>query len=223
MKAINCTQCGAIIKRVLFNDRFAICDYCEAKIVLAVDKEKSENTLKFAALDSSVYQPEQNNYFVRTIILIVSLLILPLILFSIFGKNSSTDSTNKTFATKPKPNYSTTPFLVVMPTVSPQIKYQVDVKWDGSDDMEHFQIPDIDRTKLTTSDAKELKKTVFANRSVQVRITIDENGEVSEAKAVSGHPILKEAAEDAARKTLFSNRRKPTKRLLTYIFRLVSE
>jgi DNA-directed RNA polymerase subunit RPC12/RpoP len=223
MKAINCTQCGAIIKRVLFNDRFAVCDYCEAKIVLAVDKEKSENTLQFAALEQSIYQPEQNNYFVRTIMFIVSLLILPIILFSIFSKNSSTDSANNTFATKPKPNYFSTPFPVQMPTVYPQIRYEVDVKWDGSNDMEHFQMPNIDSSKLKTSDTKELKKTVFANRSVQVRITIDENGEVSEAKAVSGHPILKEAAEDAARKTLFSNRRKPSKRLLTYIFRLVSE
>jgi hypothetical protein len=89
--------------------------------------------------------------------------------------------------------------------------------------MEHYEVPSIDETKLPTADAKELKKTVFKNRRAEVRITIDENGDVTEAKAVSGHPILKEAAENAARKTLFANRRKPTIRLLTYIFRLTSE
>jgi hypothetical protein len=218
MKAINCTQCGAIIKRVLFSERFAICDYCEAKIVLP-----KENTLSFAGIDPPVYPSERRNYVVWAVIFCFAVVLLPMILFSIFGKDSSEDSTNKTFATKPKPNYSTTPFLIAMPTVSPQINYQVNVKWDGSNDMEYFETPNIDTTKLKTGDEKELKKTVFANRSVQVRITINENGEVSEAQAISGHPILKEAAENAARKTLFSNRSKPSKRLLTYVFRLVSE
>lgn len=38
---------------------------------------------------------------------------------------------------------------------------------------------------------------------VQVEITIDENGRVIEAKAISGHPALRGAAEDAARKWVF--------------------
>ena len=38
---------------------------------------------------------------------------------------------------------------------------------------------------------------------VQVEITIDENGRVIEARAISGHPALRAAAEDAARKWVF--------------------
>jgi TonB family protein len=38
---------------------------------------------------------------------------------------------------------------------------------------------------------------------VQVEITIDENGRVIEAKAISGHPALRAAAEEAARKWVY--------------------
>jgi protein TonB len=39
-----------------------------------------------------------------------------------------------------------------------------------------------------------------ASGEVQVAITIDENGRVIEAKATSGHPALRSAAEEAAKK-----------------------
>jgi hypothetical protein len=221
MKAITCPQCGAIIKRVLFDESFAVCDFCEAKIVLPKNKE---NTLNFAAIDSSIYQPRRTNFPVWVIMLVVSIILLPIILSFIMGKTSSkADSPPNTPVTKTSPFTFKMPTPIKMPTVYPQINYQVSVKWSGSNDMEHFENPNIDTAKLPTSDEKELKKTIFANRSVQVKITINENGEVTEAKAVSGHLILKEAAENAARKTLFANRQKPTNRVLTYIFRLVTE
>src|SRR5262249_13460329 len=47
--------------------------------------------------------------------------------------------------------------------------------------------------------AKQLK----ASGEVQVSITINESGRVIEAKAISGHPELRSAAEDAARKWTF--------------------
>jgi hypothetical protein len=110
-----------------------------------------------------------------------------------------------------------------VPTPVPQINYQVKVQWNGNNDMEHFENPQIDNSKLPTFDENELKKTVFKNRGVQVKITIDTTGEVTSAEAISGHPLLKEAAVNAARKTLFNSRSKPTSRILTYYFRLVSE
>jgi TonB family protein len=42
-----------------------------------------------------------------------------------------------------------------------------------------------------------------ASGLVQVAITIGENGHVIEAKAISGHPMLRSAAEEAARKWVF--------------------
>jgi TonB family protein len=49
-------------------------------------------------------------------------------------------------------------------------------------------------------------KQINASGEVQVSIVIGENGQVIEAKAIKGHPALRAAAEDAARKWVF----KPT-------------
>ncbi len=47
-------------------------------------------------------------------------------------------------------------------------------------------------------------RAVRASGSVSVQVTIDENGNVISASAVSGHPLLKQAAEQAARSSKFS-------------------
>jgi protein TonB len=39
---------------------------------------------------------------------------------------------------------------------------------------------------------------------VQVQVTIDEKGKVVSARAVSGHPLLRSAAENAARSARFN-------------------
>lgn len=47
-------------------------------------------------------------------------------------------------------------------------------------------------------------RAVGASGVVNVQVTIDENGEVISASAVSGHPLLRQAAEQAARTAKFS-------------------
>ena len=47
-------------------------------------------------------------------------------------------------------------------------------------------------------------RAVRAAGTVNVQVTIDENGNVISASAVSGHPLLKQAAESAARSSKFS-------------------
>jgi len=47
-------------------------------------------------------------------------------------------------------------------------------------------------------------RAVHASGTVNVQVTIDENGSVIAASAVSGHPLLKQAAEQAARASKFS-------------------
>lgn len=108
-------------------------------------------------------------------------------------------------------------------TPLPSINYEVKAQWSGNNDIEHFENPQIDLSKLQTSDTETLKKTVFKNRKVEVKITIGANGEVTFAKSLSGHPILSEAAVNAAKKSLFNSRSKPTTRVLTYYFRLKDE
>jgi len=48
-----------------------------------------------------------------------------------------------------------------------------------------------------------IAKQMKASGAVQVEITIDEKGRVIEAKAISGHPALRPAAEEAAKKWVF--------------------
>lgn len=47
-------------------------------------------------------------------------------------------------------------------------------------------------------------RAIGASGKVDVQVTIDENGAVVSAKAISGHPLLREAAERAARSAKFS-------------------
>ena len=47
-------------------------------------------------------------------------------------------------------------------------------------------------------------RAVHASGQVQVQVLIDENGNVISASAVSGHPLLKQSAEQAARASKFS-------------------
>lgn len=51
-----------------------------------------------------------------------------------------------------------------------------------------------------------IAKQINASGEVQVEVTIDETGKVIAARAISGHPVLRSSAEDAARKWVF----KPT-------------
>jgi TonB family protein len=47
-------------------------------------------------------------------------------------------------------------------------------------------------------------KAVGANGAVSVQVSIDENGNVTSAKAVSGHPLLRAASENAAKSAKFT-------------------
>lgn len=47
-------------------------------------------------------------------------------------------------------------------------------------------------------------RAVKASGAVNVQVTIDENGSVISASAVSGHPLLRQAAEEAARNARFT-------------------
>jgi TonB family protein len=57
--------------------------------------------------------------------------------------------------------------------------------------------------KLPAPDYPAAAKAVRASGTVNVQVTIDEDGKVISASAVSGHPLLRAAAENAARKCEF--------------------
>ena len=59
-------------------------------------------------------------------------------------------------------------------------------------------------TKRVTPEYPALAREARVSGSVVVEITVDEDGAVISARAVSGHPLLKDAAVDAARGWMFT-------------------
>jgi TonB family protein len=59
-------------------------------------------------------------------------------------------------------------------------------------------------TSLIKPPYPPIAKAVRASGAVRVQVTVDEGGNVISASAISGHPLLKAAAEQAARESKFS-------------------
>lgn len=257
MKAVTCPQCGALVKEILLKEKFAVCDYCGAKIILSenrdriveISDQKSEDKKQLtpweqhrenyrkvnerAARYNEPHHYLQNNWpfdapssdseasiFWRIFCLIGVLVAIGIVFFN--SKSCLVRPLDKPEKkTLAMPESPKTPFPTLTP--APSINYEVKLQWNGPNDIEHYELPEIDMAKLPTTNTAELRKTVFKNRAVQVRVTIDTEGEVTSAEGVSGHPILKESAVQAARRTRFNQRQKPTTRLLTYYFHLKDE
>lgn len=250
MKAMTCPQCGALIRKISLKDKFAECEYCDARILLADNRDKivempdktpaippptpweqyRENYRKINERANQYNAPytypqkPQSSFIPGVIVFLVIFLFVAGGFVLLAGSLLSPRPPSGLADTKPVKTAAPSPTIrYVAPTPAPSINYQVKVQWNGANDMEHFENPVIENEKLPTLDVKELKKTVFKNRGVQVRVTIDTSGEVSNAEGISGHPVLMEAAVKAAKKTLFNSRQKPTTRVLTYYFRLITE
>lgn len=237
MKAITCSQCGALVKEIPVNDKFTFCAYCGAKLrleektvielrepkrelknIVGKDRERVfENTLR-QNNDSQSYNDAKAVLTTFFVIGAVALfIILPFMLKSFFNfkpeRETFYETNVKTFEQSPTafPIYET-----IEPPVN--ISYRAYVQYDSNIGADHVEIPTIELEQLPTNDIKELKKTVFATRRIRVKIKIDENGEVLEAKALNGHQVLQESSVRAAKKSLFSNRRKPATTTLSYIY-----
>ncbi len=246
MKAMTCPQCGALIKKISLKDEFADCDYCEAKILLEENKDRiveipdkkrlspwekyrenvrrvEERAKQYDSDYSYPEEPKAGSSWVGAVVIFTVIGLIVIGGFIAVLTSMTSRPINLTQKTQPSRTVFSPTIQSPTPTPYPQINYEVKAQWSGNNDMEHFENPQIDSSKLPTADHNELKKTVFKNRGVQVKITINTEGEVTIAEAISGHPILKEAATNAAKKTLFNSRPKPTTRILTYYFRLITE
>jgi len=71
---------------------------------------------------------------------------------------------------------------------------------------------------LPAPEYTRVAKAVAASSAVNVQVTIDENGDVINAQAVSGHPLLRASAVAAARQAKFLPAADKTTGLIVYIF-----
>jgi TonB family protein len=88
-----------------------------------------------------------------------------------------------------------------------------------------FRTPEDDAIILN-SKAESLPKPVYpkaakavkASGAVNVQVEVDEKGNVTTAKAVSGHPLLRAAAEQAAKQAKFKSSSEKLKGVIIYNF-----
>ena len=74
---------------------------------------------------------------------------------------------------------------------------------NSSDDEEKEFVLNGRALKLPIPDYPAAARAVRAGGAVKVRVTVNEKGEVTAAQAVSGHPLLRQAAEEAAKQAEF--------------------
>ena len=227
MKAITCTQCGATIEDVSESSVIINCDYCGARIMLPRHREKERKPQvsppSFTEYDVSTVQP--------TVIVGIAALvfIVPIFIAILVSMNNSARSTPaKVYSAPATPDTYPTPSSWTVSTEVPEkpvpvVNYQPRISWDGPNDLEYFAEPQVDIASVSHMTSEEIKNTVFKNRIVKLRVVINTEGEIDEVEAISGHPILVEAATTSARSTIFRSRSKPTTRVLTYTFRVLKD
>lgn len=245
MKAITCSQCGALIKRIRIRDKFAECEYCHAtipilkdKVIVIPDKEKPINTNTQVPLQSYVkysskYETDPYGSSAdpveRTILgalIFGTILIVFGLVALLFYVNSPSPGTNtfdedQTDTSAVDTQFEIpTPVRTPTPAPIPKISYRSYVKYNSNLGAEHIELPTLEAERLPTFDKKELKKTVFKQKRIRVSITINKDGEVTDARALNGHEVLQESSVRAAKKSLFSSRRGQGKATLTYIYLL---
>ncbi len=241
MKAITCSQCGALIKRIRISDKFAECEYCFAAIPIEKEKvvelpdkkvetEKKPNTNINSGKWTSPYEinidTEPETPIIGSIIVFggISLFIIGIAfvfltsLFTPLERASNGETPTPYIYNAPNPSPISISDLIPKSTPIQDVKYRAYVKYDTYIGAEHIEIPTIEAKQLTTFDNAILKKSVFKEKRIRVQITINKDGEVTEAKALNGHEVLKESSVRAAKKSLFSTRKSVGKTTLTYIF-----
>lgn len=226
MKAINCTQCGATISDVSERSLIIDCDYCGARIMLRPETDllpKPEPVQAFYHRETASAPP------IKLILGIVAGLVLVPIVVGFIVIVSTTKSTpKKAYSAAPAPSpYPTPSSWSVTPEVPqkpiPVVNYQPRVSWDGPNDLEHFDDPQVDISSVSHLSTEEVKKTVFKDRVVKLRVVINTEGEIDTVETISGHPILVDAATTSAKRSIFRSRSKPTTRVLTYTFRVLKD
>lgn len=227
MKAITCTQCGATIENVSESCVIITCDYCRARIMLPGPR-KEVPTAQVAP--PSVTEPRTSKVGPIVIVGMVAIpliftLVPVLIMIVVSLINSASPTPSRAYSDPPTPSTpSSWKELTAVPDKPiPVVNYEPRISWEGPNDLEYFAEPQVDIALVSHLTSEEIKKTVFKNRVVKLRVVITTEGEIEEVEAISGHPILMAAATVSAKSTIFRSRSKPTTRVLTYTFRVLED
>jgi DNA-directed RNA polymerase subunit RPC12/RpoP len=194
MKAIICTQCGATIENVSETSVIIHCEYCGAR--LWVDPVLKPPAPPIEPPEIYSEQPSTSLSPVKIAILVMAASVLIPLLIGVFALKRPADkyafvtNVNRNALT-PVPYSAPSPLRLSTEPAKPVpvVNYQPRVAWDGPNDMEHFEEPEVDISSVADLTAEEVEKTVFKNRVVKLRVVINTEGEIDSVETVSGHPI----------------------------------
>ena len=231
MKAITCTQCGATLENVSPLSTIITCEYCGARIMMTRDEpEKPKPPVPVEPPDLDLDASPQTPFFRIGVVAGLALLIPVLFVWFAAIKRESKAAKVSAYTVSSTPYPSTTPssWNWIAENKNPDrplpvVNYQPRVAWDGPDDMEYFADPEVDVSSVSNLTSEEIKKTVFKDRVVKLRVVVNTAGEIDQVETISGHPILVQAATESAKRSIFRSRSKPTTRVLTYTFRVLKD
>lgn len=223
IRAINCTQCGATIQDVSIHSTVIECEYCGARIML--DKSKPITKEVHYIKPPSFPPPAPNSSPVKTLTAVGAAIVISIVVVWMLASGSRREETEPVRAySVPSPSLVPWNGAALVPDKPlPVVNYQPRVSWDGPNDLEHFEEPQVDISSVSHLTSEEIKKTVFKNRLVKLRVVINTEGEINDVETISGHPILVEAATASAKRSIFRTRSKATTRILTYTFRVLED
>lgn len=228
-----CGYCGAKVLMPRGDEYFLETDESKVNVPNTNIKKTGTQTTwssPFSDLQSygETFEKKQkpNNPFVAVVVVVcVGFFVFMAIVAGVASKKKAEQTralpTPRIYST-PIPFYTPFPVGSAPLPEEPEITFDISyrVSWDSAIDEQHIELPTLKNADFPSNDLKTLKKTVFAQKIIRVKVRIDTNGEVTDAKAVSGHKILKEAAENAARASYFTERKKPVNTVLTYYFQI---
>ncbi len=224
MRAITCTQCGATIDDVSENSVIIRCDHCGARIM--IDRVPKSPAASYDLPDFDAGPSTIPSAKVLTFVG-VAIVLIPLFVGALILNKPKTPAPQRVYpvASSPAPYPTPSSWSVTTEPEKPAaiVNYQPRVSWDGPNDLEHFEDPVVDTSSVSDLTTEELKKTVFKDRIVKLRVIINTEGEIDSVETISGHPLLVAAATDSAKSSIFHSRSKPTTRVLTYTFRVLKD
>lgn len=202
MKAITCSQCGAIIKNFSLNAEFASCSYCNAKFRMRdvkVEDIPRKEVIRINSLienySSDVAKIANKDYTpYKYLIGLFSLIIV--IIVGVAWFNGYQRGSLKFGLDQPS----------IKTTITARTQISLTEYNEGSKAILNFdklEYPEIFNTDLLNYESNEIIEKIFSEKTINVKVKVDKNGSITEAKAENGHKHLQKACEKAAMKSTF--------------------
>ncbi len=204
MKAIKCSQCGAIIEEISSELEFTKCSYCGAtyrlkdvKIIEISRKEAKRINTQISKSDIPFFRDgeyDRKNNADKSALIVVSV-----ILFLVFGGMWVNGLMSGSFLFG-----FDLPEIKITATAKTTLNANnLNLNSIDTLNFDHVEFPKFYSWDLPTWNTSEFVKTAFVERRINVKVKVDKSGKVTEAKAQNGHQYIQRISEKAALNSTF--------------------